>query len=210
MAYIVGLTATDGCLFSSRRKINFKSMDRELVQTYLQLLGRTNRVKSQRTTAGGNVYFAEFADTRLYGWFQHIGLMPRKSLALGPIDVPDAHLLPLIRGLLDGDGTIQNFVHRPTVKKYAEYRYERLWVYFTSASRPHLEWVSSRLASALGVSGYLATRPARDRRHAFYTLKYGKRDSITLLRALYPNDQVPRLTRKWAIWSSYEKRALAS
>src|SRR5437870_11442771 len=29
MAYIVGLTATDGCLFTGRRAINFKSGDRE-------------------------------------------------------------------------------------------------------------------------------------------------------------------------------------
>src|SRR5204863_8974449 len=44
MAYIVGLTATDGCLFTGVRKINFKSEDRQLVETYLSVLGRTNRV----------------------------------------------------------------------------------------------------------------------------------------------------------------------
>jgi hypothetical protein len=49
MAYLVGLTATDGCLYTGLRKINFKSGDRNLVETYLRLLGRTNRVKTQRT-----------------------------------------------------------------------------------------------------------------------------------------------------------------
>jgi hypothetical protein len=37
---------------------------------------------------------------------------------------------------MDGDGSILNFVHRPTVKKYPNYVYERLWVCFHSASKP--------------------------------------------------------------------------
>src|SRR5881296_1891104 len=45
MAYIVGLTATDGCLVSGRRAINFKSRDRDLVETYLRVLGRTNAIQ---------------------------------------------------------------------------------------------------------------------------------------------------------------------
>jgi len=80
MAYIVGLTATDGCLFTGRRKINFKSEDRQLVETYLAVLGRTNRVKQAKTRAGGIVYFTEFHDSKLYEWFQSVGLTPRKSL----------------------------------------------------------------------------------------------------------------------------------
>ncbi len=83
MAYIVGLTATDGCLFTGRRKINFKSEDRQLVETYLSVLGRTNRVKRQPTRTDGVVYFTEFHDSRLYEWFRSVGLTPRKSLTLG-------------------------------------------------------------------------------------------------------------------------------
>src|SRR2546428_14012079 len=49
MAYLVGLTATDGCLITGRKAINFKSADRELVELYLRLLGRTNRIGTERT-----------------------------------------------------------------------------------------------------------------------------------------------------------------
>jgi hypothetical protein len=98
MAYIVGLTATDGCLFTGRRKLNFKSEDRQLVETYLSVLGRTNRVKQERTRTDGVVYFTEFHDSRLYEWFRSVGLTPRKSLTLGAIDVPDAFVAPLARG----------------------------------------------------------------------------------------------------------------
>src|SRR5438445_10135033 len=101
MAYIVGLTATDGCLITGRRAINFKSSDRQLVETYLRLLGRKNRVKSQPTETRGTVYYTQFHDSALYEWFRSVGLTPRKSITIGALSVPDEFLIPLSRGLLD-------------------------------------------------------------------------------------------------------------
>jgi hypothetical protein len=206
MAYIVGLTATDGCLYTGFRKINFKSCDRELVDTYRGLLGRTNRIKEQTTRTGGTAYFVDFGDSALYRWFESIGLTPRKSLTLGPLDVPDRFLAPLLRGLLEGDGTLQNFTHRSTRSTYPEYRYERLWTYFSSASRPHLEWVQARVATKYGLKGRIEQMPRRDGRHDFFRLKYGNRESMRLLPTLYPVPDVPKLERKWRIWSDYARR----
>jgi len=94
MAYVVGLTATDGCLITGRRAINFKSGDRQLVETYLRLLGRKNRVKSHPTSTGGIAYYTQFHDSRLYEWFRPVGLTPRKSLAIGGLSAPDVFLMP--------------------------------------------------------------------------------------------------------------------
>jgi len=142
MAYIVGLTATDGCLITGRRVINFKSEDRQLVETYLGVLGRTNRIRKEKThKPGGVVYTTQFGDSRLDEWFRSVGLTPRKSLTLGSICAPDRFIVPLARGLMDGDGGIANFVHAPTLATYPSYRYERLIVSFNSASKPHLEWL---------------------------------------------------------------------
>ena len=209
MAYIVGLTATDGCLYTGRRKINFKSSDRQLVETYLTVLGRTNRVKHARTRTGGVVYFTEFHDSRLYEWFRSVGLTPRKSLTLGAIDVPDAYLIPLARGLMDGDGSILNFVHRPTVKTYPNYRYERIWVCFHSASRPHIDWLRARLSPIAGTRGYVETTK-REGRHDFFKLKYGKAATVALLKAFYADPSAPRLLRKWQLWDAYVTRSISA
>ena len=72
---------------------------------------------------------------------------------LGAIDVPDDHLMPLVRGLLDGDGTVYTLIHRPTRRTNPDYRYERLWTFFNSASRKHVEWIQMRVACALGITG---------------------------------------------------------
>lgn len=207
MAYVVGLIATDGCLVSrGRRHLSFDSGDEQLVRTFLRCLGRQMVYRALPTRIGGVRYKAQFSDVRFYKWLMEIGLMPRKSLVLGAIDVPDQHLLPLVRGLLDGDGTISNFVHHPTVKTYPAYEYERLWAVFTSASRAHLEWIESRISALLDVRGLVEQMKPRPGRHDFFRLKYGKAASIVLLRALYPSDDVPKLERKWAIWASYAKR----
>jgi hypothetical protein len=208
MAYIVGLTATDGCLITGRRAINFKSGDRQLVETYLRLLGRTNRVKSHATKQGGTAYFTQFHDSALYGWLLSAGLTPRKSLTLGALSVPDQFLLALVRGLLDGDGSIINKVYRADTGRRSDYYWEYLITSFNSASRSHLEWLRSRLLSLTGRVGNLAelrTVEPRANRHPFFALRYGKRSSLVLLPLIYPPD-APCLERKRAVWLDYARR----
>lgn len=208
MAYLVGLTATDGCLIAKRGRINFKSRDRDLVELYLGLLGRTNKVTAAPTRAGGTVYVAQFGDAAWYEWLQRIGLTPRKSLTLGALDIPDEQLFPTLRGLLDGDGTILNKVYRADTGRRADYYWEYLLTRFMSASKPHLEWVSARVEAATGLKGYLQEARRRQpdpARHPYFHLRYGKRASIVLLPLLYPRG-APCLERKRAIWIDYARR----
>jgi len=126
MAYLVGLTATDGCLITGRRAINFKSGDRQLVEMYLRLLGRKNRVKSHPTANGGVAYFRQFHDSRLYEWFKSVGLTPRKSLTIGALSVRAGLFIALTRGLLDGDGSSSNKLYLPDTRRRDDYYWERL------------------------------------------------------------------------------------
>jgi len=205
MAYIVGLTATDGCLITGRRAINFKSGDRELVETYLRLLGRKNRVKSHPTESGGIAYYTQFHDSALYQWFRSTGLTPRKSLTIGALSVPDGFLMPLVRGLLDGDGSVINETYRADTGRRSDYFWEYLITSFKSASRPHLEWLQSQIHAATAVPGNLSQVKYKNplpNRHPFFELRYGKRGSLVLLPLLYPAD-APCLERKRAIWLAY-------
>lgn len=204
MAYVVGLTATDGCLLSGTRGLNFKSADRQLVETYLRTLGRTNPVRAERTRAGGVVYSTQFKDTRLYGWLQSIGLTPRKSLTLGAIAVPDEYLAPLVRGLLEGDGSITNGVWKADTSRRSDYYYEWLRARFASASLAHLEWLKRRLNAQLGLSGWIWVD--RNRVNVMGCLAYGKHDSIKLLKWVYADPAAPCLLRKRAIWDDYVRR----
>lgn len=204
MAYIVGLTATDGCLATGSRGITFKSADRQLVETYRHLLGRSNKIGEERMKTGGISYRVQFKDKRLYGWFQGVGLTPRKSLTLGAIDVPDEFSAPLVRGLLDGDGSISNAVWRADTTRRSDYYYEWLRTRFASASPAHLEWLSANLRRQLGLRGWIWQDMSRGK--GMGSLSYGKHDSITLLRWLYADPMAPCLLRKRRIWDDYVTR----
>ncbi|MDP9321447.1 MAG: hypothetical protein M3P16_10180 [Chloroflexota bacterium] len=196
LAYAVGLAATDGNLSGDRRHLTFDSNDAELVELFLQCVGRPIRYGPRKTRTGGIAYRAAFSDVELYRWLMSVGLTPAKSLTLGGIDVPDTFLLPVVRGLLDGDGSVVNFVHAPTKRLYPNYRYERLAAQFNSASRAHLQWLRARLEPIVRTRGYVEVTPPKPPRHEFNVLRYGKYASIELFKQLYPGETVPRLVRK--------------
>jgi hypothetical protein len=106
---------------------------------------------------------------------------------------------------MDGDGSVLNFVHRPTVKAQPNYWYERLSVCFHSASKSHIDWLRARLLPTAESDGYVETAK-REGRHDFFKLKYGKTASTVLLSAFYADPAAPRLIRKWRIWDAYVER----
>lgn len=131
----------------------------------------------------------------LWRFLAAAGLTPRKSLTLGALRVPDEHFFDCARGLLDGDGSIANFVHRPTRRAHPDYRYERLVVKFHSASREHIDWLRETVMRIAGLRGYLGTHRAAGRSNPLYSLRYGKHASIALLRAMYREPTSPCLQR---------------
>src|SRR5438094_3358185 len=200
LAYGVGLIATDGGLVG-RGAIAFKSKDVQLINTYLAVMGRRAKPYLVRGGGGSLTYHVQFGDVVLYRWLEAIGLSPRKSLVLGAIDVPPQFFYPLARGLLDGDGTIAHYIHRPTKRHHPTYRYERLVVKFHSASRAHIEWLRSEFATR-GVTGALVVERRRGKT-PMHVLQLGKKAAETLLPRLYPSSTAPKLERKWLVWHDY-------
>lgn len=208
IAYVVGLIATDGCLVSGRRRIDFCSGDRQLVETYLECLGRDPlRLRVELTARGAYLYRAQLNDAELYRWLLGIGLTPRKSLTLGALDVPDESLVHVVRGLLDGDGTILNVTGAADTTRRPDrsYRYEWFRARFTSASRGHLMWLHSRIRAALPVTGAISTTKLAGRT-TMSKLEFGRWDSMRLLKWIYSDRSAPCLLRKRAIWDSYADR----
>ena len=208
LAYAVGLIATDGCLIRDGRHIAFVTQDEDLMKAWLSCVGHVGRYRQTESSTGTPLYRVQMSDARLYRWLLLQGLTPRKSLTLGAIAVPRAFFAQFVRGLLDGDGSIYVVRHRPTKSTYPDYWYERLWTFFTSASLTHIEWLQARIASEYGLRGFIETR-RRPPRNDFFRLKYGKRESLVLLAALYADPDVPCLRRKKAKWLGYLERNCA-
>jgi hypothetical protein len=157
----------------------------------------------------GNAHRVQLGDVELYRWLEDAGLTQRKSLTLGGLKFPDELLFDVVRGLLDGDGSIRHYVHRPVLRDYPRYLYRRLSVLFHSASLDHLEWLRATLRTALSIGGAILSQPQRSP-NRLYVLKYGKYASITLLTKLYEDPTSPRLERKWKIWEDFKAQPVTT
>ena len=197
LAYAVGLIATDGNLSKDGRHMCVVSKDIELLETLRECLNIENSITPHEGGWGDGVYGLQWGSRNFYNWLLGIGLMPAKSLQLGPLIVPDEYLADFTRGCIDGDGTIVTYTDRYNTFKSEKYVYERLFVAITSASYPFLEWLQNSVSRVLGVSGALfLDRDARPNRAAIWELKYAKHESIQLLRWMYYSPDVPCLARK--------------
>lgn len=210
MAYVAGLIATDGCLVGDRRHLSLTSADVDLLETFRCLIGKPTVKIRPKQSPLGSAYDVQFGDVALWRFLEAAGLTPRKSLTLGGLRLPDEHFFDCARGLVDGDGSIENFVHAPTRRTYPDYRYERLIVKFHSASRAHLEWVHLTTTRLAGIRGHIASTQAAGRTNPMFALKFGKYASIALLERMYADADSPRLARKFEIWRAYRARYPAS
>jgi LAGLIDADG DNA endonuclease family protein len=132
---------------------------------------------------------------RLARWFQDIGITPRKSLTIGPLEVPYQLFFHTLRGLVDGDGSIARYTDRRGRHCFSIRLY--------SASERHLLWVSEVLRDRLGVKGSLVKIRRKKRtlgRHPVYQLAYGREASRIIASFLYEDASAPRLDRKWIRW----------
>ena len=198
LAYAVGLIATDGCL--SGKTITFTNTDRDLVKTFVECVGHSVKIGVQHKFGRQPAYRAQMGNRTLFDWLVAIGITPRKSLTIGAISVPDTYFLAVVRGLLDGDGSVRNYWY--TVPKGTR-PYQALAVLFHSASRPHLEWLQHELTRQHGFRGALFRKGQRP--HDVHALKYSTKEARRLLPLLYPPG-VPCLQRKLLIWEAYRGR----
>lgn len=106
LAYAVGLIATDGNLSRDGRHLTMTSVDIDLLQTFRASLGLKAEITTYPGTLGARVHRLQWGDRAFYKWLLSIGLMPAKSLRLGPLLVPDEFYADFLRGCIDGDGSI--------------------------------------------------------------------------------------------------------
>lgn len=152
VAYAVGLVATDGNLSPSGRHVSVSSGEREVLESFLRCIKRSAHIGTNRSGFGSLTLRVQIGDVRLYRWLLSIGLTPRKSHTLGAIGCPTDVFPHLLRGLLDGDGSIISATYDGTGKAHGR-RYRVLKLRFISASETHVDWLRQRIGAEFGLSG---------------------------------------------------------
>jgi hypothetical protein len=191
LAYTIGFIATDGNLSPSGRHTTLVSKDEEILTQIKKSLSLTGKIgKKARGNNQAKIYsYIHISDINFYQFLLSIGLTPKKSKTLGAVKVPREHFSYFLRGCIDGDGSI-------TTNNHPESSHLQLKLRLCSASLDFLEWIHSEVKLSVNISGgWLYKNNNKD----FYTLTYGKSDSIKILHFMYNDLVPPYLKRKYQV-----------
>lgn len=187
-AYTIGLITTDGNLSPDARHISFTSKDRVLALNFkraLQLEAKIGK-KARGGSTEKKYYVVQFSSVDFYRFLLSIGLTPAKSKTLKKLLVPKEYFSHFLRGCVDGDGSITEFMH-------PESKMPQLRVRLASASLDFLKWIQGEIRQHVGVEGGWIYK---DRKKSVLTLTYAKSDAIRILRFIYANCAYNFLPRK--------------
>lgn len=192
LAYTIGIIATDGNLSSNGRHINITSKDREIVEHCKAALGVDNTIgrKSRGASREKKYFVLQFGSVVFYRFLLDLGLHPNKSKTLGCVDVPRKYFSDFLRGCIDGDGTIDSFVH-------PESKHPQLRIRLTSASEAFLTSMQLRIREYVSTQGgwiYCSTKRGKK---SVSILTFGKTDAIKILKYMYNPETQYKLTRKY-------------
>jgi hypothetical protein len=177
--YVVGLIATDGCISRDGRHINITSACRQHLETVRLVLGFKIAIGEKRNGSRASVsyYQIQIGSRNLVRFLTAIGLTPRKSLTIGPLDVPADAFPDLLRGVIDGDGCIRTWIHSGNgVPQWA--------LKISTASPAFAARLRSRIEERFRVKGAVHQKRT-GRKHPLHDVKFGKLAMKIVLRACY-------------------------
>lgn len=173
--YLVGLITSDGCLSGDGRHIDITSKDYEFLNYLRGSLGLLSRVTAKYGLKKKQAFHIQIGNKNFYNFLLSIGLTPNKSLTLNKLNVPVDFFADFLRGLIDGDGCIRNWIH-PTNKK------EQWSLRIYSGSINFLEWLAKTIENILNARGkiYLNNKQGN-----CFVLKFGKMSARYIIQQCY-------------------------
>lgn len=186
--YLVGLIASDGCLSPDGRHIDITSQDKDYLESIrhqFELSVAVSQKLSGYTNRFG--YRIQFSSKSFYNFLSQIGLTPKKSKTIGALNIPKTHFCHFLRGVIDGDGCIRNWIH-------PQNGIEQWIVKISSGSENFLKWLAQTIADLYQIYGALHPKYTG----ATFELKYGKLAAQELLKICYSGDvfALPRKKEK--------------
>lgn len=110
--YFVGLITSDGCLYQDGRHINLVSKDLKYLEALKRTLQILNKIGSKVGGTGSLAFQIQMCNKRPYNHLLEVGLKPKKSLILGPLNVA-------IRGIREASPNPRYEVRETSSEGYA-------------------------------------------------------------------------------------------
>jgi len=208
ISYVIGLITTDGNLSKDKRHISLTSTEKQLLRTFRECLNIKNKICDNPPRPGSPGFKVTFGNVQFYNKLLKIGLMPNKTFKLGSLNIPNKYFADFLRGHIDGDGSIINYLDKHNSYKGKVYIYHRLYITLRSASLKHIKWIRRRIYKNLNIRGCLSGWKSAKRKNVkiHWTLRFCKNDSLVLLKYIYYDKDAPCLQRKRNVAISFLRR----
>jgi hypothetical protein len=190
-AYAIGLLVTDGCLCRDGCHIDFTSKDQEQIKNFLSCLHISASIGIKDRNKNNQTFRVQIGDVIFYDFLLAIGLMPRKSLILGSIKIPNELFFDFLRGCLDGDGCSYSYWDPRWKSSFMFY------ISFASGSVKFIKWLRSKIFELSKMKGHISVQGKKEKSKDFYQLRFSKYEAIWLVGRMYYKNNVTKLTRKY-------------
>ena len=171
--YLVGLIATDGCLYRDGRHVEITSKEHAFLNSIKCALKLKNKIGTKYNSFKQCAYRIQIANKCFYDFLLSIGLMPNKSRIINKIKVPQVYFRDFLRGVIDGDGSIKLWTHPKNGKEQAS-------LCITSASEAFMIWLKEYIYDLYRASGRIHKECTGN-----WLLKYGKMAAREILMRSY-------------------------
>jgi hypothetical protein len=171
--YLVGLITSDGCLSSDGRHIDITSKGYKFLQGIKDTFGLDNKIGVKYNSIKQKAFHIQIANKNFYDFLLSVGLSQNKSLTVGAVNVPGQYFCDFLRGLIDGDGCIRQWVHSSNQKEQWSLR-----IY--SGSGAFIKWLNNTIESLLKIKGKVYRETDTK-----WILKYGKMAAREIAKRCY-------------------------
>ncbi len=179
--YVVGFITADGNLSSDRRHINFTSKDKELLFQLKRSLKLNNKIGCKYNFKKDISYQIQFGSVQFYRFLMGVGLTPAKSLSLGRLEIPGRYFFDFLRGVIDGDGNISQWVHKTNHTEQWSLR-------IVSGAKKFILWLKEEIERKSKVRGKFYGYKNNNRKNFIYQIKFGKLAAKIILQKCYYKD----------------------
>ena len=202
MAYVLGYITADGCICvrKDRKKhpytLNITSAKKTILYKIRKTLGSEHKIsKKPNGRLGGIGYQLQISNPIITKDLMLLGILPRKTSNLWPINVPDKYLSDFVRGFFDGDGSIYIYKVNRTLQIKSS---------FVSSSLPFITNFNQRLCKELNIPKKSIHKDIYNRKKPLYVIHLYIDDSEKLYQFMYKNKPELYLDRKYQIFKKWE------
>jgi hypothetical protein len=203
MSYVLGYITADGCISIDKRRknnpfiLNITSVEKKHLYRIRKALNSAHKISKKTGRCTNIAYQFQARNPIITQDLINLGILPRKSYNLGPIEVPNKYFPDFVRGFFDGDGTVYIYKVNGTSQIKAS---------FVSSSFPFITRFNQQLCEDLNISIKSIHKTANRGRNGMiqYSICFYVDDCEKLSDFIYGNNPTLFLPRKHRIFKKWK------